>query len=141
MGDPTKRRLHGVFIRMLTGLLTLSLLIGAAPAWGQEDTAAVIQAIRSQYTVLTIDGREVVELGLQELLEIALERSTTLKAIRLGEAIASARLSAVTESSFAPTLTNSLALTRSVSASSGRVTPFSVAIRSMEQSRAWAYWT
>ena len=73
-----------------------------------------MEALLENLKIVTENGRRVVEVALKDVLTLALQRSTSLKAERIGEEIAQSTLLAARERNN-PTLTSSLDQSRSLS--------------------------
>jgi outer membrane protein TolC len=98
-------------------LVALALL--AAQAGQPRAQGAELEALLRSYgfQLQTEDGRRVVDVSLQQVLKLALERNLALQSVRVGEDIAASALEAA-RGGFNPTLTSSAALTRSMSLTS-----------------------
>jgi len=84
----------------------------AAPAWAQsEDFSTLLK----DYKVVTENGRKTVELNLSQVLNLGLQRSTSLQSTRLGEEIALSGITSARERNN-PQLVNTAEIGRTVSA-------------------------
>lgn len=99
------------------GAMAAAVLVAACTAVSAADPRdSEVDAFLKRLNMVTEDGRRVAEVGLKDLLALAILRSLTLTGAKLGEEIAQSQLS-VARSQFDPTVTTLGGFNRSVSAS------------------------
>jgi outer membrane protein TolC len=100
--------------RVVLGVIAGVALLGGAQA---QTLDPGIQELVRRYPIETVDGRQVVRVSVRDVLDLAIERSLTISAARLGEVAARDSLTAA-DARNNPNLVNSLQHGRSISNSS-----------------------
>jgi len=97
----------------LAGLVG-SLLLSVSPVWAQQVSNT---NLLDKLTFADVNGEQVIQIGLKTVLDLAMERATTIEIVGYNQQIAESRLIAARESNN-PTLTNTVSHNRDLSASS-----------------------